>query len=106
VATSSSPFQSRSQGDEDIATPFPFSNGGSVKMRPGPGMLPKSDGEGLWGLKDSGSSRRMVRWVVMTSNPSRIAMHARAPMALGVRPLAPTCFRVWIGGARQEIRRE
>jgi hypothetical protein len=34
VATSSSPFESHSQGDEDIAAPFPVSNGGSVKMRP------------------------------------------------------------------------
>ena len=34
-ATSSSPFQSHSHGDEDIAAPFPFSNGGSVRMRPG-----------------------------------------------------------------------
>jgi hypothetical protein len=34
VATSSSPFQSHSQGDEDIAAPFPISNGGGVKMRP------------------------------------------------------------------------
>jgi hypothetical protein len=39
VATSSSPFQSLSQGDEDIAAPFPVSNGGSVKMRPCHGML-------------------------------------------------------------------
>jgi hypothetical protein len=32
-ATSPSPFQSLSQGDEDIDAPFPFANGGSVKTR-------------------------------------------------------------------------
>lgn len=66
-------------------------------------MLQKSDGGYCRDLKDSGVSRRMVRWVVMTSNPSRIAIHARAPMALGVTPLAPTCVRGAIRGARQEI---
>jgi hypothetical protein len=34
VATSSSPFQSRPQGDEDIATPFPFSNGAVSRCAP------------------------------------------------------------------------
>jgi hypothetical protein len=32
VATSSSPFQNHSQGDEDIASPKPFPKGGSVSM--------------------------------------------------------------------------
>ena len=43
VATSSSPFQSHSEGDEDIAAPNPFQKGAVSECSPSEGRVPSPD---------------------------------------------------------------